>query len=66
MVGMNTYDKYWVISELKTSPSLPQRYVSESRLFDDEQRALDWCDYVKSQKKTKKVYVVKVSSQMYS
>lgn len=38
---MNVYNKYWVISEIKTSPSKPQRYASESRFFEDENRALD-------------------------
>ena len=64
---MTEYNKYWVISEVKTSPSKPQKYVSESRCFEDEKRALDWCDFVKSQNKNKKknIYVVKVSDQMF-
>lgn len=62
---MGEYNKYWVISEVKTSPSKPQKYVSESRFLQDEKSALDWCDFLKSQNKKKKVYIVKVSDQMF-
>jgi hypothetical protein len=37
--------KYWVVSELPTHVSKPQRYLSESRIMRSAVSARDWRDY---------------------